>query len=352
MSDIEKLLMPPDATILGALERLGESQQQIVLVVDDERKLLGTVVDGDIRRAILRRVPLESLITEAMNPNPITAPSGTSREMNLQIMRQEQILHLPLIDEENRVAGVEAMVRLVQKPSVTNWVVLMLGGKGSRLGPLTEDTPKPLLSVGGQPLLETILKNFSAQGFQKFFFSVNYKAEMISDYFGDGRKWGVKINYISEDAPLGTAGALSLLPERPIEPILVMNGDILTSFDFTQMMSFHMGANVDATMCLREYDFEIPFGVATVDGHRVTKISEKPVQSFFVNAGIYLLNPGAIDAIPVGRAFDMPDLITSLLNEGKTVAAYPLREYWIDIGRLQDFEKAQRDYGDVFNKLR
>ncbi len=352
MNQLEKLLITPNATILTALERLGESQQQIVLVVDDDRKLLGTVVDGDIRRAILRRVPLESPISEAMNPTPVTAPPGAGRETILQIMREKQILHLPLVDDENRVTGLEVIASLLQKPTLTNWVVLMVGGKGDRLRPLTEKTPKPLLAVGGQPLLETILKNFIAQGFQKFFFSVNYKAEMIADYFKDGEKWGVEIDYIAEDEPLGTAGALSLLPEQPTEPVLVMNGDILTSVDFTQLMSFHDGANADATMCLREYDFEVPFGVAAVDGHQVTEISEKPVQSFFVNAGIYLLNPEVIARVPTGEFYDMPDLITSLLKGGQSVVAYPLREYWIDIGRLQDFEKAQRDYADVFNWTR
>ncbi len=346
MSQLEDLLISPDATILTVLERLGESQQQIVLVVNDERKLLGTVVDGDIRRAILKRVPLESPISEAMNPDPVTAPPEAGRESILQIMREKHILHLPLVDDENRVTGVEVIASLLQKPALTNWVVLMVGGKGDRLRPLTENTPKPLLAVGGTPLLETILQNFTAQGFQKFFFSVNYKAEMIADYFGDGEKWGVEINYITEEWPLGTAGALSLLPEQPTEPVLVMNGDILTSVDFTQLMSFHAEANVDATMCLREYDFEVPFGVVTVDGHRVMNISEKPVQSFFVNAGIYFLNPEVIAKVPTGEFYDMPDLISNLLQDGQNVAAYPLREYWIDIGRLQDFEKAQRDYAD------
>lgn len=348
MSRLDGILLPPEATILTALERLGESQQQIVLVVDEGRKLLGTVVDGDIRRAILRRISLESPIAQAMTPSPVTIPAGVARERILQIMREKKIHHLPVVDDAGRVLDLEVMAELLEKPTLDNWVVLMVGGKGSRLRPLTESTPKPLLHVGGQPLLETILQNFTAQGFRNFYFSVNYKAEMITSYFGDGSKWGANITYLAENEPLGTAGALSLLPETPKAPVFVMNGDILTSVDFTQLLSFHGSSNADATICLREYDFEVPFGVASIDGHRVVDISEKPVQSFFVNAGIYVLDPDAVAAVPRGRFCDMPDLLGSLIAGGRHVSAYPLREYWIDIGRLQDFEQAQQDFTQVF----
>lgn len=347
MTNINDILISPETTILTALEVLGESQQKIVLVVDPDKKLLGTIVDGDIRRAILRKQSLDDSVATVMTTQPVTIGTGTSSAVALQMMQDRQISHLPVVDAENRVLGIEILAGLLQAKSHDNWVVLMVGGLGSRLRPLTENTPKPLLSVGGQPLLETIIEKFRSQGFRKFFLSVNYKAEMIQSYFGNGERWGVTIDYLFEESPLGTAGALSLLPEKPTAPVLVMNGDILTSVDFAKVLSFHEDTAADATMCLREYDIEVPFGVATVQDQFVTKISEKPVQSFFVNAGIYLLNPDVVASVPPGVPLDMPDLITGLLSNGQKTAAFPLREYWIDIGRLQDFERAQREFGDL-----
>lgn len=347
MTNINDILISPETTILSALEALGESQQKILLVVDQKQKLLGTIVDGDIRRAILRKQSLEDSVDKVMTTEPVTIRNGVSSAVALRIMQDRQISHIPIVDDDNRVLGLEILAGFLQSKSYDNWVVLMVGGLGSRLRPLTETTPKPMLCVGGQPMLETIIEKFRAQGFQRFFLSVNYKAEMIESYFGDGARWGVSIDYLYEDSPLGTAGALSLLPEKPTAPVFVMNGDILTTVDFTKVLSFHKNAGADATICLREYDIEVPFGVVSVQDQFVWKISEKPVQSFFVNAGIYLLDPDVVAAVPGAAPLDMPDLISGLLAQGQKVAAFPLREYWIDIGRLQDFERAQTDFDDL-----
>jgi NDP-sugar pyrophosphorylase family protein len=225
-------------------------------------------------------------------------------------------------------------------------VVLMAGGLGTRLQPLTDECPKPLLAVGGRPILETILESFAEQGFKRIFLSVNHKAEMIRSHFGAGERWGVQVEYLHESIRLGTAGALSLLPERPTTPVVVMNGDLLTRTNFDNLLRFHNAQDAIATMAVREYDFQVPYGVVRLNGANIESIEEKPVQRFFVNAGIYTLSPEALDYLPIQTMFDMPNLFEHLIAAGKTTAAYPLREYWLDIGRLEELERAQREWAE------
>ncbi len=348
MVDLEDVLMSPDTTIHRALEQLVENMRQIILVVDADRRLLGTVTDGDVRRGLLKRVDLDAPISRIMNDHPAKVSPSTGRDACLRIMQENEYRHLPIVDDDGRVVGLEILSDLLKQERLDNPVVILAGGKGSRLMPLTEDKPKPMLPVGGQPMLQTIIESFARQRFYRFFVSVNYKSEMIEDHFGDGSKLGVDITYLREDRPLGTAGPLSALPDTPDEPVFVMNGDVLTSVDFKQLLAFHQDQKADATMCVREYDFEVPFGVAETDGARLTGISEKPIQRFFVNAGIYLLNPSVLSMVPRNEPFDMPDLFKQVLAEGMSPAAFPLREYWMDIGRLSDFEQAQRDFPEVF----
>ena len=331
------------------MERLVDSQQQIILVVDEERRLLGTVVDGDVRRGILKKVSLESPIAEIMKQTPATITSETDRTEALAIMEKRGIRHIPVLDGDGRVIGLESLSELLRRPRRDNWIVLMAGGEGNRLKPLTDDTPKPLLKVGDRPLLETIVGSFINQGFRKFYIAVNYKAEMVEGHFGDGSQLGVAIEYLREDKPLGTAGALSLLPERPSAPIVVMNGDVMTSVNIEQLLSFHEEHGAAATMCVREYDFEVPYGVAELNGEILTGVSEKPVQSFFVNAGIYLLNPEALDLIPTNERYDMTALYQDLISRGNPTIAFPLREYWLDVGRIADLEQAHRDFPKIFS---
>jgi dTDP-glucose pyrophosphorylase len=348
MKNWKNTLVPPSAAIRQVIKTIDDSSAQIAMVVDAAGMLLGTVTDGDIRRGILRGVSLDDPVERVMNTAPSVAHMDQGRDDLLLSMRQRQLHRLPVVDEVGRVVGLEFLEELIQPTRQDNWVVLMAGGLGSRLRPLTDECPKPMLKVGNKPLLETIVESFVDSGFHRFYLSVNYMADMIRDHFGDGSRWGVEIRYLEEDRRLGTAGALSLLPERPSAPIIVMNGDVLTKVNFRQLLDFHGDHKAMATMCVREYDFQVPYGVVRIDGHRVLTIDEKPVQRFFVNAGIYVLAPDALEAIPRGEFFDMPTLFEKLIGQGGEAAVFPVREYWLDIGHLADYERANGEFCTVF----
>lgn len=344
----DNMLISPETSILKTLEIIDNNSRQIALVVDQGQRLLGTVTDGDIRRGLLKGRLLIDPVSTVMNAYPTVASLYDSRENIFALMKIRQLHQMPVLDEEGRVIKVEVLSDMFQPKLRDNWVVLMAGGLGTRLHPLTEDCPKPLLKVGNKPLLETILMNFIEQGFHRFYLSVNYKAEMIERHFGDGSRWNVEIRYLHEDKKLGTAGALSLLPKIPTEPIFVMNGDLLTKVNFEQLLDFHIAHNAIATMCVREYDYQIPYGLVKLDKHRLLGIEEKPIQRYFVNAGIYVLDPSAIALIPDNRYFDMPSLFDGLVKEKKQTIAFPVREYWLDIGRVSDFERANVEFAEVF----
>jgi dTDP-glucose pyrophosphorylase len=348
MGDIRKLVVSTDSTILDAIRRLEETHQQIALVVDAEGRLQGTVTDGDIRRGILREAALTDPVGRVMNATPLTARLGDSPEALLAMMHSRGIHQLPLVDADGRLAGLETVDDLIAHPKRDNWVVLMAGGLGTRLRPLTEDTPKPLLRIGAKPLLETILENCIAAGFHQFFLSVNYLANQVQAYFGDGSRWNVTIKYIKEREFLGTAGSLALLPEAPALPVLVMNGDVLTKLNFRHLMDFHAQSGALATMCVRDHSIQVPYGVVNVECERIVSLEEKPVRRFLVNAGIYVLDPEAIGYIPEGRQYDMPELLTHCTVLERGVTAFPLREYWLDIGQHGDFERARRDFDEFF----
>jgi NDP-sugar pyrophosphorylase family protein len=256
---------------------------------------------------------------------------------------------VPVVDHGHHVVGLEIMENLLSPSTRDNLVVIMAGGLGSRLRPMTNDCPKPMLKVGGKPILETILETFLQHGFREFCFAVNYKAEMISDYFGDGGKHDCFIEYLHENEPLGTAGALSLLATLPVQPVIVMNGDVLTKVDFKCLLDFHGRNNSQATMCVREYDIQVPYGVVQVDQHRLEGIEEKPVHKFFVNAGIYVLQPEVLKMIPRNKHCDMPTLFKRVLEEGHETSVFPVREYWLDLGKIEDFNRAKGDFDGVFN---
>lgn len=348
MNDWKSALVRSSAKVREVIQVIDKNAMQIALVVDDKQRLLGTVTDGDVRRGILKGVTLEDPVQRIMRSEPVTARSEDSQKKRLAILRKKEIKQLPVLDDAGRVVGLELLDDLVDAPARDNWVVLMAGGLGSRLQPLTDKTPKPLLPVGKKPILETIIENFVDAGFNRFYISVNYKNEMIRSHFGDGSGWGSEIRYISESERLGTAGALGLLPEKPAKPFFVMNADLLTKVNFMHLLNFHHENKVDATMCVREYDFQVPYGVVRIDGHTVKGIDEKPVQSFFVNAGIYVLDPEALKHIPVNKPLDMPQLFEKIIRDGHKTAAFPIREYWIDIGRLNDFERANGEFSEVF----
>ncbi len=348
MTDWKKVLVPAETPIREIIRILDESAMQIVLVVREGEYLLGTVTDGDIRRGILRGVSLDDLVDKIMNSKPTIARAGDGREEMLAAMRRKRLYRIPLVDENGCVVGIGAFDELVQSSVRENKVVLMAGGLGTRLYPLTADCPKPMLRVGNKPLLEIILENFIEHGFRSFYVSVNFMADTVKAYFGDGSRWGAEIRYLQEDQKLGTAGSLSLLPETPTAPLFVMNGDLLTKVNFSQLLDFHSSHNASATMCVREYDFQVPYGVVKMDHHRIVGIDEKPVHKFFVNAGIYVLEPEALGVIPPRTYFDMPELFEKLSAGSKETAAFPIREYWLDIGRVSDYDQANTDFTKLF----
>jgi len=349
MSGWKQVLVAASTSIRDAVQVLDTSSMQIVLVVDETHRLLGTITDGDIRRGILKGVSLSDAVQRIMNPDPTVARVDEGRESILAVMQRKQLHHIPLLDADHRVVGLETLDELIQSRPKPNRVVLMAGGLGSRLRPLTDECPKPMLKVGTKPLLETILENFIEYGFHRFYISVNFMADMVQSYFGNGSRWGVEIAYLQETRQLGTAGALSLLPERPAEALLVMNGDVLTKVNFSQLLDFHAGHGARGTMCVREYDFQVPYGVVSIDNHRITSIDEKPIHRFFVNAGIYVLEPEALGLIPPDVRFDMPTLFEALVEQRAETAVFPIREYWLDIGQMADYDRANGEFTQIFS---
>ncbi len=348
MRDWKKLLVSPFTSIIETMKNIDQTAAQIALVVDDDFRLLGTVTDGDIRRGILKGISLDQEVTKVMNHHPISMRVGASKQEIKKIFQQKKLRQLPLLNERGEVVDVIFSDILLDTVSFDNWVVLMAGGLGTRLRPLTENIPKPMLTVGTKPILQTILESFIEYGFHRYYFCVNYKREIIKDYFGNGLKWGVNIQYLDEDEQLGTAGALSLFPEKPSKPIIVMNGDILTKVNFQQLLQYHEETNSVATMCVREYQHQVPYGVVRTDGTKLCSIEEKPIERYFVNAGIYVLNPEVLDYIPKNEFYDMPSLFNLLIKEKKKTSVFPIREYWLDIGKMPDFEKANLEFSEVF----
>lgn len=345
MIKFRDLFLQKHQTILEAMAVIEKQALQIALVVDEKDVLIAAVTDGDVRRGILKGVSLQDPVEKVMNTNPTTVALDVGNEEILRLMHAKNIDRVPVIDEEGRVVDLKILDRLVKVPdSKPHTVVLMAGGLGTRLGALTRQCPKPMLKVGSKPILEIILENFIEHGFKNFYISVNFMAEMIEDYFQDGSPWKVNIKYLKEDKKLGTAGSLSLLPEATKAPLIVMNGDLLTKVNFSKLIEHHEQSEQSATMCVRKYDFEVPYGVVEVQDHNISNIVEKPVQSFFVSAGVYVLNPEVLSLIPKNESIDMPEVFTKLMSRKKSAGVFPIHEYWIDVGRKDDFDQANFDF--------
>jgi dTDP-glucose pyrophosphorylase len=347
--EIANAFISSDSTIRKAMACIDRNAHGIALVIDKEQRLLGTITDGDIRRAILDHLDIDVTVSELLKrrsctpyPTPITASLGTARPELLQLMTKNAVRQIPLLDEDGRVAGLVTWDELLPGEVLALQAVIMAGGEGTRLRPLTDDKPKPLLPIGDRPTMELIVGQLRKAGIRRVNVTTHYKGEQIAEHFGDGSNFGVEIRYVTEDRPLGTAGGLGLM-EKPEEPLLVVNGDIVTQVDFRAMYAFHKEHNADLTLAVREYDLGIPYGVIESDGPHVTRLSEKPVHRFFVNAGIYLLEPAVCRYIPRGEPFDMTDLIQLLLEEGRPVVSFPIIEYWLDIGRPSDYNQVQED---------
>lgn len=344
MKPWRKALVSNDVTLGKAIEVLDRAALRIALVVDANDKLLGTLTDGDVRRALLKHLSLNTPVSQVMNAQPKTAEQSWTESRILAVMEQYEVLQLPLIDSDGQIVGLVNLHDILNKHRYDNPVFLMAGGFGTRLRPLTNNCPKPMLKVGEKPILEQILLSFVDAGFHRFYISTHYMPEVIRDYFGNGEKWGVTIQYVHEEEPLGTGGALGLLPHDEIDqPLFMMNGDLLTSLNLHSFLEFHETHNGVATMCVREYEHQVPYGVITSEGTQIKSMIEKPIHRFFVNAGIYLLDPAFVRNVKRGTQVDMPTLLEGQIDGGKAVNMFPVHEYWLDIGRMDDFHKAQTE---------
>lgn len=350
MINIDSIKLTADSTIQEAFEIINNGTVQIAIVVDKDDKLIGTVTDGDLRRAILSNKRLSDKIHDVYSAEPVVASTKNTKEEIVNICTSKKVHQIPIIDSFGRVISIDILDNLIKPESYDNKVVLMVGGLGKRLRPLTDSTPKPMLPVGGKPILQTIVERFASYGFTNIIMCIGYKSNVIQDFFGDGSKFGVNIEYVLEEKRMGTAGALSLLrgAQRPNSSFFVMNGDVLTSINFEYLMSFHLRNNSNATMCIREYDFQVPYGVVNTDNENIVSIDEKPVHNFFVNAGVYMLEPNCIDLIPEHKFYDMPSLFEEMLNLKRKVVSFPIQEYWLDIGHIDEYDKANRDINTVF----
>ncbi|MBD3815827.1 MAG: nucleotidyltransferase family protein [Halothiobacillus sp.] len=348
----QKIRLSASDSLHRAIEVIDQGAKQIALVLDDDGRLIGTVTDGDIRRGILRHLSLEAPVSEVMNAKPRSLAAGYSRAEALQLLGSAQVLQVPIVDRDGKLVGLETLTDLMKRPRLENPVFLMAGGFGTRLRPLTDSCPKPMLKVGGKPMLEHILQDLIDYGFYRFYISVHYLREQVIEHFKDGSRFGVSIQYIHEDTPLGTAGCLGLLPRDAVQrPIIVVNGDIMTRVNYEALLQDHDRHTPAATVCTRQYDFQVPYGVIEHEDQRITNITEKPTQHFFVSAGIYVLAPQVVHSMAADTRVDMPDLLKSEITAGRSVRMFPVHEYWLDIGRMNDFELAQNDAASVLQRV-
>lgn len=343
----KKTFLTPTATLQHAIQNLAETGLQIVLVVSDDGVLQGTITDGDVRRSLLRGAGMETPIEAVMFRTPLVAPPEMAQDMILHLMKANKILQLPVVDADHRVVGLHFWDEVASPATRSNLMIVMAGGFGKRLRPYTEDCPKPMLPVAGKPILEHIIERARDEGFSRFVLAVQYLGHMIESHFGDGNRLGVEIDYLREDVPLGTVGALSLLDSMPERPFVVTNGDVLTDIRYGELLDFHQWNHADATMAVRQHEWEHPFGVVKTRGIDIVGFEEKPVHRTHVNAGIYVLGPEALEFLGDKTPCDMPTLFERLQSHGKKIIAYPMHEPWLDVGRPADLEQARANTVDI-----
>jgi len=350
LKDIHDIYIRSTDAIRDAISCIDISGRiSIALLVDEEERLIATITDGDIRRAILAGISLDAPLSLLMSikeksehPSAVTAQIGADSESMLQLMKVNRIRQLPLLDEQQHVVKVVTLDDLQPVESLGVRAVIMAGGLGTRLRPLTNDTPKPMLPIGDRPMLQVIIGQLLQSGIQNAYITTHYLSEKIVDYFGDGSRFGINLQYINENQPLGTAGALGFIDDI-VDPLLVINGDILTNLDFRKLLLYHNRNKADMTIGVRQYDMQVPYGVVECTNGTVVKVHEKPIYNYLVNSGIYLLEPDILCYIPKGRRFDMTDLIDVLIKHGKRVVSFPIMEYWLDIGQSTDYFIAQEE---------
>jgi dTDP-glucose pyrophosphorylase len=335
-------LLPLGSTIQQAIHSLENSSMQVVLVVSEDNKLAGTLTDGDIRRAFLKGHRLDSVIDDVIHQNPLVVPPDIGRDLMLQLMKINKIHQLPVVDHESVVVGLHVWDSIITPASINNMMLIMAGGKGARLRPHTENCPKPMLEVGGKPMLEHIIERAVADGFKNFVISLHYLGHMIEDHFGDGSRYGVSIEYLREETPLGTAGCLSLLRKPPELPFIVTNGDVLTDIHYNEFLDFHTRHEASATMAVRQHEIQNQFGVVRTKGVEIQGFEEKPIYRSHVNAGIYVLSPDVLKYLAYQQHCDMPMLFERVKeNAGRTIV-YPMHEPWLDVGRPEDLASARK----------
>lgn len=340
----QRALLTGAATLQEAIRNLEQTALRIILIVGADGRLLGTISDGDIRRGLLKGASLDASVDTVVHRAPLVVPPQLELDAVRQLMVANKVPQIPIVDEERRVIGLHVWDELQAPAQRENLMVIMAGGKGTRLRPFTENCPKPLLPVAGKPMLEHILERAKLAGFHRFVISIHYLGEMIEEHFGDGRKWGVDISYLREDAPLGTAGALSLLHPTPSAPYIVTNGDVLTDIHYGELLDFHVRQDAAATMAVRLHEWQHPYGVVQTEGINIVGFEEKPIARTYINAGVYALNPQALSCL-TGGLCDMPVLFERLQSQGGRTVAYPMHEPWLDVGRPADLKQAETDAG-------
>lgn len=333
-------ILKTDATIGEAIRNLDQIGIKIVLVCNDAGILEGTVSDGDIRRGLLKGLNMDSPVLSVTHRNALVVPPDFSREMVMQLMVANKIHQIPVLDEERHVIGLYLWDEMTSPPARPNLMVIMAGGMGTRLRPHTENCPKPLLPVAGKPMLEHIIERAKQEGFKQFVLAIHYLGHMIEDYFGNGERLEVQINYLREEAPLGTAGALSLLSPVPDAPFVVTNGDVMTDVHYGELLDFHIRHAAAATMAVRVHEWQHPFGVVQMQGVNIVGFEEKPTARSHINAGVYALDPATLSVLTADNRCDMPTLFERLQAQTKRTVAYPMHEPWLDVGRPDDLRQA------------
>lgn len=329
-------------TMETAIDKI-DQKTGIVFVLKDNASLIGTITDGDIRRALSKGFDMKTSAIKIMNDNPKICTKVTSDKEIIELMNKHDVRQIPILNNERVVIDLKLLDEFKKMKKLENPVFIMAGGFGKRLRPLTDDIPKPLIKIGKKPILQLIIENLVSFGFKNFYISTHFMAEKVQKYFGDGAKWDISIEYIHEEKPLGTAGALGLLPNNLKLPLIMMNGDLLTNVHFKNLLKFHNEGNQDISMCVRKHDIQVPYGVVECDDFDVKKIQEKPVKSFFVNAGVYVLNPEVFENLKNNQHIDMPELIEKEILKQKNVKIFPMHEYWIDIGHIDNLKKAREE---------
>jgi dTDP-glucose pyrophosphorylase len=334
-------VLPRDSNIKRAIANLNDTGLQIILVLDENDILLGTVTDGDIRRGLLRGLTLDDLVENVMSSNSLLVPPEMSRDIVLRFMYANRVRQVPVVDTNHKVVGLHFWDDIESYVARPNLMVIMAGGLGTRLRPHTETCPKPMLPVAGKPMLEHIIVRAKEEGFGHFILAIHYLGHLVEEYFGNGEQLDVRIDYLRETTPLGTAGALGLLNPRPELPFIVTNGDVLSDVKYGELLDFHVRHAAVATMAVRLYEWQHPFGVVQTRGLDVIGFEEKPITRTHINAGIYALSSEALEAMTPNSSYDMPLLFEQLQSVGKRTIAYPMHEPWLDVGQPDDLQRAR-----------